>query len=109
MDGNRAMPNDDAFVRLIEQGRGLSTDDFVRMIEGDCPMGASDLVSIDDLALERGVSVRTIRRWNKLPDAPKRYRRGRRLMYRRTDVQAWPGRSKRSSGPGDDVRDEEGA
>jgi Helix-turn-helix domain len=83
------MSGNDAFVRLMEQGRGLSSDDFVRMLEGDAPVRARDLVSIQDLAVEMGVSIRTLRRRNNLPGAPKRYRRGRRLMYRRADVQHW--------------------
>jgi Helix-turn-helix domain len=91
---------DDPFARLMEQGRGLNSDDFVRMLEGDGPIRVRDLVSINDLAVEVGVSIRTLRRWNKRPDAPKRYRRGRRLMYRRADVQSWFERSKRMVGAG---------
>lgn len=79
----------DRFVCLMEETRGLSSGEFVRMLEGGRPMRASGLVSIKDLAAELGLSVRTLRRWNNLPDAPKRYRRGRRLMYRRVDVQHW--------------------
>ena len=100
---------DDHFARLMKQGRGLSADAFVRMLEGDGPMRAGDLVSIRDLAIELGVCIRTLRRWNRLPDAPKRYRRGRRLMYRRADVQAWVERSKRTAWAGDDARSEEAA
>jgi len=77
------------FTGAMREARGLSCDEFLRMIEGGCPIRASDLVSIQDLAAELGVSVRTLRRWNKLPDAPKRYRQSRRLMYRRADVQHW--------------------
>jgi hypothetical protein len=76
-------------ARLMEETHGLSCDELVRMIEGGCPMRAGDLVSIKDLAVELRVSVRTLRRWNKLPHAPKRYRQSRRLMYRRADVQHW--------------------
>jgi hypothetical protein len=97
---------DDPFLRLMEQGRGLNSDDFVRMLEGDGALRAVDLISIQVLAVELGVCIRTLRRWNRLPNAPKRYRRGRRLMYRRADVRAWFERSKRTSGAGDDVRDE---
>ena len=97
---------DDPFVRLMEQGRGLNSHDFKRMLEGDGALRVIDLVSIKDLAVELGVCIRTLRRWNRLPDAPKRYRQGRRLMYRRADVQAWFERSKRTSRAGDDVRDE---
>jgi hypothetical protein len=94
----------DPFLRFIEETRGLSSDEFVRMIEGGRPIRARDLVSIQDLAAELGVSVRTLRRWNKLPDAPKRYRQSRRLMYRRADVQHWVERWKGTPGAGDDGR-----
>jgi Helix-turn-helix domain len=97
---------DDPFVRLMEQGRGLKSDDFVRMLESEGAIRAVDLVSIQDLAVELGVCIRTLRRWNRLPDAPKRYRQGRRLMYRRADVQAWFERSKRTSEAREDVRNE---
>jgi len=50
---------------------------------------ASDLISVGDLAAQLGVSVRTIRRWQVLEDAPSRVKRSRRLMYRRNDVMAW--------------------
>jgi len=73
---------------LMEEARGLSDDAFVRLIErGRTPV--KDLVSIKDLAAELGVSVRTLRRWNNRSDAPQRVKRGRRLMYRRADVQHW--------------------
>jgi predicted DNA-binding transcriptional regulator AlpA len=83
------MPSKDPFKRMMDETRGLSSDDFVRMLEGDRQMRASDYVSIKELAAELGVSVRTLRRWNKLPDAPQRFQRSRRLMYRRADVQHW--------------------
>jgi hypothetical protein len=98
---------DDPFVRLIEQGRGLSSDAFVRMLKGSGGPTRKELISVQDLAVGVGVSIRTLRRWNKLPGAPKRYRKGRRLMYRRADVQAWLERSKGKSV--DDVRDGVGA
>jgi hypothetical protein len=79
----------DPFTGVMREARGLSCDEFVRMIEDGCPMRARDLVSIKGLAVELGVSVRTLRRWNERPDAPKRFRRGRRLMYRRADVEHW--------------------
>ena len=69
------MPSDDPYERMIEQARTRSE--------------ADDKVSIEDLAAELGVAVRTLRRWNNRPDAPERIKRGRRLMYRRTDVQHW--------------------
>jgi hypothetical protein len=99
------MSTKDPFVRLMEEEtRGLSSDEFVRPLEDDHSPRASDLVSIKDLAAELGVSIRTLRRWNKRPDAPKRYRQSRRLMYRRADVQHWFVRSNGTAGGGDDAR-----
>jgi hypothetical protein len=82
---------------MMKDAEGLSADELVRVLEGGRSMRSSDYVSISELAAESGRSVRTLRRWNKLPGAPKRYRRGRRLMYRRTDVQHWAGRSEPST------------
>jgi len=73
---------------LMEKARDLSDEAFVRMVEGRrAPM--TDLISIEESAVELGVSVRTLRRWNNRPDAPKRVRRGRQLLYRRSDVERW--------------------
>jgi hypothetical protein len=97
------MSDKDPFARLMQESQDLSCDDFVRMLGGSGGPTRRDLVSIQDLAVELGVSIRTLRRWNKLPDAPKRYRRGHSLMHRRADVQTWFERSKRTSGRGDDT------
>jgi hypothetical protein len=94
----------DPFVRLMEETRGLSSDEFVRLIEGRNPIRGHDLVSIQDLAAELDKSVRTLRRWNKLPGAPKRYRQSRRLMYRCADVQHWFERANGIAGAGDDAQ-----
>jgi hypothetical protein len=83
------MSGSNAFASLMEKARDLSSEAFVRMIEGGRWIPAAELVSIKDLAAELDVSVRTLRRWNNRPDAPKRIRRGRRHMYRRADVQRW--------------------
>jgi hypothetical protein len=99
-----SMSAKDPFTGVMREARGLSCDEFVRMIEGGCPMRAGDLVSIKGLAVELGVSVRTLRRWNKLPDAPKRYRQSRRLMYHRADVQTWFERSIGTARAEDDAR-----
>jgi predicted DNA-binding transcriptional regulator AlpA len=80
------MLTDDPYERMIEQARKRAE--------------ADDKVSIEDLAAELGVSVRTLRRWNNAPHAPRRVKRGRRRMYRRADVQAWFERSKRMAGAG---------
>jgi Helix-turn-helix domain len=101
-----AMPVKPRLARLMEETRGLSSDEFVRLLEHDRPARASDLASIQDLAAELGVAVRTLRRWNKRSDAPKRFRQSRRLMYRRADVQHWFARSKGTPGAGHDARDD---
>jgi DNA-binding transcriptional regulator YiaG len=79
----------DAFASLMEEARHLSGEEFVRMMEGGRRIPAAELVSIKDLAAELGVSVRILRRWNRRPDAPKRLKRGRQLMYVRADVARW--------------------
>jgi len=92
------MSINDPFVRLMEQARGLSIEAFVEMIEGQRRAAARDFVSIKDLAAELGVSVRTLRRRNNGSDAPSRVKRGRRLLYRRADVQHWFNQSQGSAG-----------
>lgn len=93
------MSDMDDFVRMIQRiaaggpaagDRAASNDPYVRMLEQARRTSvAGDLVSIEDLAAERGVSVRTVRRWNNRTDAPQRVKRGRRHMYRRADVKRW--------------------
>jgi predicted DNA-binding transcriptional regulator AlpA len=72
----------------MEGARGLSGDAFVRFIKSH-GVPASELVSLKDLAAELGVSVRTLWRWNKRADAPKRFKKNGRSMCRRADVQHW--------------------
>jgi hypothetical protein len=93
------MPSQDHFQRMMDETRGLSCDEFVKVIEGSGPT-RRELVSIQDLAVELGVSIRTLRRWNNRPDAPKRYRWGRREMYRRADVQHWQPKGTPRAGDG---------
>jgi predicted DNA-binding transcriptional regulator AlpA len=66
---------DDPYNRMLEDARRRSDK--------------GPMVSIKNLAAELGVSVRTLRRWNKRPDAPPRVKAGRRHMYRRADVERW--------------------
>jgi transcriptional regulator GlxA family with amidase domain len=82
------MSSKDPAHALIKEARDLSDDDFERMVEQDRKRPA-EFVSIEDLAAELNISVRTLRRRNTRPDAPQRFRRSRRLMYRRSDVQHW--------------------
>jgi predicted DNA-binding transcriptional regulator AlpA len=83
------MPSDDARERMMEEARRLSSDDFLRTNEENRRRFSGQFVSIKDLAAERGKSVRTLRRWNNRPDAPQRVKIGRRLLYRRADVEPW--------------------
>lgn len=48
-----------------------------------------DLVPIEELASMLGVSVRTVRRYQAAGLTPRRIRRCRQLMYRRSDIQNW--------------------
>ena len=96
------MSDNDPIARMMKDAERLSDDEFVRMLEREYPMRPGDYVLIEELAAEKGRSVRTLRRWNKLPGAPKRYRRGRREMYRRADVQQWrPKRTPRAGSESD--------
>ena len=92
------MSSDDPWVLMMQAalaggqaGDAIASDDpYIRMaLAARQRSQRSDLVSIKDLAAELGVSVRTLRRRNNHPDAPKRVKAGRRHMYRRADVQAW--------------------
>ena len=42
-----------------------------------------------DLALELGVTVETLRRWEKIRFGPRCVRAGRKIYYRRAAVQSW--------------------
>ena len=57
--------------------------------EREAISAASEWLSIERLAMELGISVRTIRRWHKAGDAPPRRRKGRKLVYYRRDVEKW--------------------
>lgn len=49
-----------------------------------------ELISVQDLARELGLSVRILQRWNKRADAPERFLRGgRQRCYRIQDVESW--------------------
>jgi predicted DNA-binding transcriptional regulator AlpA len=68
---------------------GLGRRDIAMLAAARARSAASDLLSITELAQQLDVSVRTIRRWQALGDAPPRVKRSRRLMYRLSDVMAW--------------------
>lgn len=98
------MSDNDPVARMMKDAEGLSPGEFLRMLKGERPRRSCDYVSIEDLAAEKGRSVRTLHRWNKLPGAPKRYKRGRREMYLRADVQHW--QPKGAPRAGDDTPDD---
>lgn len=86
--GSEPMSSQDPVQALLKAARELSDEEFQRLLERGRPT-ADELVSIEDLAAELNRSVRTLRRWSTRADAPKRLRRGRRLLYRRSDIQHW--------------------
>lgn len=52
---------------------------------------ASDLMRIEEVASEYGIAVATLRWWRARGrgEGPKSGRLGRRVVYRRSDVEAW--------------------
>jgi DNA-binding transcriptional MerR regulator len=49
----------------------------------------SEMLSIEQLAEKLKTSVNTVRYWRTIGYGPKSARIGRRVMYRRADVEAW--------------------
>lgn len=49
----------------------------------------SDLLEFDDAAKLMRTSVETLRRWRRAGYGPRSATFGRRVFYRRTDVEAW--------------------
>ena len=47
------------------------------------------LVPVEDLAAEVKVAVQTIYNWHSAGKAPRAHRIGRRLFFRRSDVDSW--------------------
>lgn len=98
------MSDNDDFARIIKEfaaGRLAAVDladikdpevrraEAVRRHAEQASRQPEARLSIKELAAELGVSIRTLRRRNKRPDAPQRIKQGRSLMYRRADVQQW--------------------
>lgn len=50
---------------------------------------ADDLLTVDEIAAELRVPESTFRTWRSLGKGPKSFKLGRRVVYRRSDVQAW--------------------
>jgi hypothetical protein len=55
----------------------------------------ADYLSPEQLAIEIGVSLRTVARWHALRHGPPRVMLGRRPMYKRSSVAAWIERQER--------------
>lgn len=49
----------------------------------------SGFVAIATVALELGVHIRTLKRWKNLQYGPPSVSIGKRVFYRRADIQAW--------------------
>jgi excisionase family DNA binding protein len=50
---------------------------------------SDSLLSVNDLATYLGVPMATVYAWNSRGIGPKRYRLGKHVRYRRTDVAEW--------------------
>lgn len=61
---------------------------------------AFDLISIRRVAELLGVSVRSVRRWQADGKAPPRFKHGRELRYRKSDLHLWPKSAQVSSNVG---------
>ena len=49
----------------------------------------SEYISPEQLALELGISTRTLDRWHSVREGPPRTRLGKRILYRRESFAAW--------------------
>ena len=52
-------------------------------------MTGDDLLTVDEIADELRVPAATFRSWRALGRGPKSFKIGRRVVYRRSDVEAW--------------------
>jgi predicted DNA-binding transcriptional regulator AlpA len=52
---------------------------------------SADLLTLDQFAEMVNTSVNTVRYWRQIDYGPKSARIGRRVMYRRVEVEAWIG------------------
>jgi excisionase family DNA binding protein len=52
-------------------------------------MTADDLLTVDEIAAELRVPESTFRTWRSIGKGPKSFKLGRRVVYRRSDVEAW--------------------
>ncbi|MFC7448662.1 helix-turn-helix transcriptional regulator [Rhodococcus daqingensis] len=49
----------------------------------------TEFMTTDDVARERRISVNTLRYWRMTNVGPESFKLGRRVMYRRSEVEAW--------------------
>ena len=49
----------------------------------------SEMLTVEDVAQMAGLAVGTIRYWRSIGTGPKSFRLGRRVVYKRADVQRW--------------------
>jgi excisionase family DNA binding protein len=48
-----------------------------------------NLLTVEQLARELAVAPKTVRKWRSMQQAPKSLKVGRRILFRREDVQTW--------------------
>jgi len=48
-----------------------------------------NLLTVEQLASELSVAPKTVRKWRSMHQAPKSLKVGRRILFRREDVQTW--------------------
>ena len=61
-------------------------NEVIGKVEAHC---LAEWMSREELASELGLAVSTLRRWDTLRTGPVCIRVGRKVMYRRADVQSW--------------------
>jgi predicted DNA-binding transcriptional regulator AlpA len=58
-------------------------------VSSPSPRLLDDYLTVDQLAAELGIASITLKRWQALKQGPPLTRIGRRVLYRRSSVQAW--------------------
>jgi predicted DNA-binding transcriptional regulator AlpA len=66
-------------------------------------MASQEWAKPTDLAAEFGVPIKTVYGWNLKGTCPKRYRLGRHVRYRRSDIEAWLEQQAEMSADGGDA------
>lgn len=52
-------------------------------------MNATEYMAISDVSAATGIAAGTLRYWRHINEGPASFKMGRRVMYRRDDVEAW--------------------